>query len=120
LIAGVDPAGSSGCVGALHLREDRSGRRGTATGHFIVGTRREVFAEDLDADRGLAPTSAKAGQDVRERDVSIARDPPAIPASGIGAVFYDLYADPREQNPMRVPLIHPKGSSAGCVRGMSS
>jgi arylsulfatase len=30
-------------------------------------------------------------------------------ASGIGADFFDLYTDPREDNPMLVPLIHTQG-----------
>ncbi len=30
-------------------------------------------------------------------------------ASGIGASFYDLYQDPREENPQLVPLIHTLG-----------
>jgi arylsulfatase len=30
-------------------------------------------------------------------------------ASGIGADFFDLYTDPRESNPMLVPLIHTQG-----------
>jgi len=30
-------------------------------------------------------------------------------ATGLGAVFYDLYQDPREDNPMLVPLIHTQG-----------
>jgi arylsulfatase len=37
----------------------------------------------------------------------ISSDPGA--ASGIGATFYDLYTDPREHNPMLVPLIHTQG-----------
>jgi arylsulfatase len=37
----------------------------------------------------------------------ITSDPGA--ASGIGASFYDLYTDPREHNPMLVPLIHTQG-----------
>ena len=30
-------------------------------------------------------------------------------ASGIGADFFDLYTDPREDNPLLVPLIHTQG-----------
>lgn len=30
-------------------------------------------------------------------------------ATGIGAAFYDLYQDPREENPHLVPLIHTQG-----------
>jgi hypothetical protein len=37
----------------------------------------------------------------------ISSDPGA--SSGIGAVFYDLFTDPREENPMLVPLIHTQG-----------
>ena len=37
----------------------------------------------------------------------ISSDPGA--ATGIGASFYDLYTDPREHNPMLVPLIHTQG-----------
>lgn len=37
----------------------------------------------------------------------ISNDPGA--ASGIGATFYDLYTDPKEHNPMMVPLIHFQG-----------
>jgi len=37
----------------------------------------------------------------------ISSDPGA--ASGIGAAFYDLYQDPREENPHLVPLIHTQG-----------
>lgn len=37
----------------------------------------------------------------------ISDDPGA--ASGIGATFYDLYQDPREENPHLVPLIHTQG-----------
>ena len=37
----------------------------------------------------------------------ISNDPGA--ASGVGAAFYDLYTDPREENPMLVPLIHTQG-----------
>lgn len=37
----------------------------------------------------------------------ISDDPGA--ASGIGASFFDLYTDPREENPMLVPLIHTQG-----------
>jgi len=37
----------------------------------------------------------------------IASDPGA--ASGVGADYYDLYTDPREANPMLVPLIHTQG-----------
>jgi arylsulfatase len=37
----------------------------------------------------------------------VSDDPGA--ATGIGAVFYDLYQDPREDNPMLVPLIHTQG-----------
>jgi len=37
----------------------------------------------------------------------ISSDPGA--ASGIGATFYDLMTDPREHNPMLVPLIHTQG-----------
>ena len=37
----------------------------------------------------------------------ISSDPGA--ASGIGASFYDLYQDPREENPHLVPLIHTQG-----------
>ena len=37
----------------------------------------------------------------------IASDPGA--ASGVGADYYDLYTDPREVNPMLVPLIHTQG-----------
>ena len=35
-------------------------------------------------------------------------DDPGV-ASGIGAAFFDLYTDPREKNPMLVPLIHTQG-----------
>ncbi len=37
----------------------------------------------------------------------ISNDPGA--ATGLGAAFYDLYTDPREENPMLVPLIHTQG-----------
>lgn len=37
----------------------------------------------------------------------ISNDPGA--ATGIGAAFYDLYQDPREENPHLVPLIHTQG-----------
>ena len=37
----------------------------------------------------------------------MSNDPGA--ATGIGAVFYDLYQDPREENPHLVPLIHTQG-----------
>lgn len=30
-------------------------------------------------------------------------------ATGVGAAFFDLYTDPREENPMLVPLIHTQG-----------
>ena len=30
-------------------------------------------------------------------------------STGIGAVFFDLYTDPREENPHLVPLIHTQG-----------
>jgi len=35
-------------------------------------------------------------------------DDPGV-ATGIGAAFYDLYQDPREDNPHLVPLIHTQG-----------
>lgn len=35
-------------------------------------------------------------------------DDPGV-ATGIGAAFYDLYQDPREENPHLVPLIHTQG-----------
>jgi arylsulfatase len=35
-------------------------------------------------------------------------DDPGV-ASGIGAAFFDLYTDPREESPMLVPLIHTQG-----------
>ena len=35
-------------------------------------------------------------------------DDPGV-ATGIGASFYDLYQDPKEQNPHLVPLIHTQG-----------
>ena len=35
-------------------------------------------------------------------------DDPGV-ATGIGASFYDLYQDPREENPHLVPLIHTQG-----------
>ena len=34
---------------------------------------------------------------------------PSGDASGIGQVYYDLYQDPREDNPQLVPLIHTQG-----------
>lgn len=37
----------------------------------------------------------------------LSNDPGA--ATGIGAAFYDLYQDPREENPHLVPLIHTQG-----------
>ncbi|MEM9073700.1 MAG: sulfatase-like hydrolase/transferase [Myxococcota bacterium] len=37
----------------------------------------------------------------------ISSDPGA--ATGIGASFFDLYTDPREENPQLVPLIHTQG-----------
>ena len=37
----------------------------------------------------------------------LSNDPGA--ATGIGAQFYDLYQDPREENPHLVPLIHTQG-----------
>ena len=33
-------------------------------------------------------------------------------ASGVGADYFDLYTDPRESNPMLVPLIHTQGQFA--------
>ena len=35
-------------------------------------------------------------------------DDPGV-ATGIGETFYDLYQDPREENPHLVPLIHTQG-----------
>ncbi len=37
----------------------------------------------------------------------ISDDPGA--ATGVGAAFYDLYTDPKEHNPMLVPLLHTQG-----------
>ncbi|MCT4622101.1 MAG: sulfatase-like hydrolase/transferase [Schleiferiaceae bacterium] len=37
----------------------------------------------------------------------VSNDPGA--ATGIGAAFYDIYQDPREENPHLVPLIHTQG-----------
>ena len=35
-------------------------------------------------------------------------DDPGV-ATGVGAAFYDLYTDPKEHNPMLVPLLHTQG-----------